>query len=72
MVIAPSDNPGQVEVLADLARPGLKLILAGEQVPAGAYARQVLQNLSADSAYGGNYLTAVLSNVVSPLNLLPR
>ncbi len=65
VVILPSDNPGQMEALADLARPGLKLILAGEQVPAGAYARQVLQNLSADSAYGGNYLTAVLSNVVS-------
>lgn len=65
VVIVPVDNPGQIKALKDLARPDLRLILAGEQVPAGAYARQVLENLSADPAYGSHFKDAVLRNVVS-------
>jgi len=65
VVILPSDNPGRIETLIDLSKPGLKLILAGEQVPAGAYARQVLHNLAGDPAYGAGFEAAVLRNVVS-------
>jgi molybdate transport system substrate-binding protein len=65
VVILPADNPGQVETLEDLARPGLKLLLAGPQVPAGAYARQVLDNLAADLAYGPSFTDAVLRNLIS-------
>jgi molybdate transport system substrate-binding protein len=65
VVILPGDNPGQVETLKDLARPGLKLVLAGEQVPAGNYARQVLDKLATDLAYGPSFKEAVLHNVVS-------
>jgi molybdate transport system substrate-binding protein len=65
VVIVPAGNPGQIQALKDLARPDLRLILAGEQVPAGAYARQVLENLAADPAYGAEFKDAVLRNVVS-------
>jgi molybdate transport system substrate-binding protein len=65
VVILPSDNPGRIGTLMDLSQPGLRLILAGEQVPAGAYARQVLHNLADDPAYGAGYEPAVLRNVVS-------
>jgi len=65
VVVLPGENPGRVETLQDLARPGLKLILAGEQVPVGAYARQVLDKLSSDSAYGSDFREAVLANVIS-------
>jgi molybdate transport system substrate-binding protein len=34
-------NPLSIHGLADLTRPGLKLVLAGETVPAGRYAAQV-------------------------------
>jgi molybdate transport system substrate-binding protein len=65
IAIVPGDNPGGVDSLHDLARPGLKLVLAGEQVPAGAYARQVLARLSADATYGPRFGPAVLANVIS-------
>jgi len=43
-VIVPSDNPAHVASLDDLARPGVKLVLAAVGVPAGDYARGVLAN----------------------------
>jgi molybdate transport system substrate-binding protein len=63
VVILPPDNPAGLTTLEDLARPGLKLVLAAEGVPAGDYARQVLENLNA--AYGADFKLHVLSNVVS-------
>ena len=36
------NNPEGVQGLADLAKAGLKVVLAGEQVPVGRYARQAL------------------------------
>jgi molybdate transport system substrate-binding protein len=63
LVILPAANPARIQSLADLANPGLKLILASEEVPAGRYTRQVLQNLGA--LYGAEYGTKVLANVVS-------
>jgi len=65
LVALPADNPAGVETLHDLARPGLKLVLAGESVPAGAYTRQMLEKLSSDPAFGTGFGPAVLANVVS-------
>ncbi len=64
-LIVPAGDGGDVRTLRDLAQPGNSLILAGEQVPAGAYARQVLMNLSAEPAYGPEFEAAVLANLVS-------
>ncbi len=65
VVILPSSNPGKVMTLADLGRPGIKLVLADASVPAGNYARQVLDKISQDQAYGADFVTKVLGNVVS-------
>ncbi len=66
IIILPHGNPANVQTPADLATPGLKLILADESVPAGNYARQVLDNLNA--LYGKDFKDKVLANVVSNEN----
>lgn len=65
VVLIPKDNPGQITDLADLTKTGLKVILVDKAVPAGAYALEVLGNVSQNPAYGPEYKNAVLNNVVS-------
>ena len=63
VVIVPAANPAQIHSLTDLTRPGLKLVLAAPEVPAGQYARVLLRNL--DAIFGAGYEAQVLANVVS-------
>ena len=49
--------------MEDLSQPGLKLVLAAEDVPAGRYAREILEKLNA--LFGAEYMDRVLANVVS-------
>lgn len=63
VVIVPADNPAELKELEDLARPGLKLVLAAEEVPVGKYARQVLDQMN--GPFGTDFKDNVLVNVVS-------
>ncbi|MGQ0602262.1 MAG: molybdate ABC transporter substrate-binding protein [Anaerolineales bacterium] len=65
VVIVPADNPAQIVALADLARPGLKLILAAREVPVGQYSLDFLEKTQADSTFAVGFKDAVLNNVVS-------
>jgi molybdenum ABC transporter molybdate-binding protein len=65
VVIYPTDNPGGITRLQDLAKPGLKLILAAEEVPIGKYSLEFLDKASQDPAFGGTFKDDVLNNVVS-------
>ena len=56
---------GEVRRLADLANDGVKLALGLAEVPAGRYARAVLQNLSAHPDHGPAFARLAMSNVVS-------
>jgi molybdate transport system substrate-binding protein len=62
-LIVPRDNPGGIKELKDLAKPGLKIILAAANVPVGGYALTALDKMNAD--FGATFSQTVLSNVVS-------
>ena len=64
-IITPANNPGAVHAVADLKKPGLKLVLAAPEVPVGNYTRQMLTRASADPAYGATFSDDVLKNLVS-------
>ena len=65
VVIYPKANPAGIQTLQDLARPGVKLILADKSVPAGQYALAFLDNAVKDGNLGASYKDDVLKNVVS-------
>lgn len=64
-IIVPSDNPADLTEPADLATPGINLVLADDAVPVGGYSLEVLDNMSADPAYGSDFRSNVESNIVS-------
>lgn len=64
-VIVPAANPANITGLADLARPGVKLVIGTKEAPFGYYTREVLDKLAADPAYGTAYRDAVMANVIS-------
>ena len=63
VVILPADNPAALKKLEDLANPGIKIVLAAEEVPVGKYARQALDLM--DASFGTGFKDKVLANVVS-------
>ena len=56
VVIVPKDNPAGIRTVQDLTRPGTKLVVAAQGVPAGDYTRTLLTDLRLEDA---------LANVVS-------
>ena len=64
-LIIPKDNPAKIVNLSDLARPGVKIVMGTKDVPVGDYTLQILSKLGNDSAYGPEYKTKVLANVIS-------
>ena len=65
VVIVPRNNPGYVSRLRDLGRPGVRLVLAAPQVPAGKYARAALAAMAHDAAFGPHFLARAMANVAS-------
>jgi molybdate transport system substrate-binding protein len=63
VVMVPKDNPAGIEDFRDVAKPGVKLVLAEEGVPAADYALELLGN--ANEEYGPGFEKDVLANVVS-------
>jgi molybdate transport system substrate-binding protein len=64
-LIVPKGNPARIINLSDLAKPGLKIVMGTKDVPVGDYALQIISKLGNDSAYGPDYKTKVLANVIS-------
>lgn len=62
VIVTPTNNPAELSTFSELASPNLTLVLAAEDVPAGRYARQMLDNA------GTEFKTQVLVSVVSNEN----
>jgi len=60
-----STKAQRVAALVDLARPGLRVVLASDAVPAGRYARQLLDALGHTPGFPADFAARVLANVVS-------
>jgi molybdate transport system substrate-binding protein len=64
-IIVPADNPAGITSPVDLAKPGIKLIAAGDSVPITKYATQLVTNLAAVSGYPADFAAAYARNIVS-------
>lgn len=64
-VIVPSDNPAGLTSPLDLAKDGVKVIAAGEDVPISRYASQVIDNLSQEPGAPADFAARVAANTVS-------
>jgi molybdate transport system substrate-binding protein len=65
VLIVPADNPAGIETLTDLAHDGVKFVSAAPDVPIRGFTEEMLDNAAADPAYGEEFKTAVLANLVS-------
>ena len=65
IVIVPAANPAAIKSPIDLARPGIKIVAAGEAVPISKYAAQVIANLARQPGYPADFAARYTSNVVS-------
>lgn len=65
VLITPADNPAKITGLKDLAKAGVKLVIAAPKVPVRDYTDAMLEKLTKLPAYGADYKTAFLKNVVS-------
>jgi molybdate transport system substrate-binding protein len=65
VVILPKNNPGKVQTLQDLAKPGLKFVTAQKDVPVGGYTLQALDKMSKDPGFSPDFSQKVQANFVS-------
>lgn len=65
VIVTPQDNPAGILRLEDLARAGIRVALAAQEVPVGQYTLEFLEKASQEGALGENYRAAALGNVVS-------
>ncbi len=64
-IIVPAENPAAIESPADLAREGVSIVAAGDEVPITQYAVEAVANLGDIEGYPAGYAEAVEANIVS-------
>jgi molybdate transport system substrate-binding protein len=64
-IIVPTGNPAGITSPADLAKPGLRIVAAGEEVPITTYAAELVANLAQEPGYPSEFAAAYEANVVS-------
>ena len=64
-LVVPLGNPAGITTPADLARTGVKIVAAGEDVPITGYADEAVDRLAGLAAYPGDFAAAYAANIVS-------
>jgi molybdate transport system substrate-binding protein len=64
-IIVPTANPAGITSPMDLAKPGVKVIAAGDTVPITKYANQLVGNLAKESGYPADFAAAYAANIAS-------
>jgi molybdate transport system substrate-binding protein len=64
-IIVPKGNPAGIQSPKDLAKPGIKVIAAGDTVPITKYATQLVGNLAKESGYPADFAASYANNVAS-------
>jgi molybdate transport system substrate-binding protein len=64
-IVIPTANPAKIATPADVARSGVKVIAAGDDVPITKYAKQAVDLLGAVPGYPADFAAKYAANVVS-------
>lgn len=64
-VIVPAANPARIASPKDLAKAGVKVIAAGDDVPITTYAKQLVDHLAKESGYPADFAAAYAANVAT-------
>ncbi|HLO34540.1 MAG TPA: molybdate ABC transporter substrate-binding protein, partial [Candidatus Deferrimicrobium sp.] len=64
-LVVPTANPAGIRSPADLARPGVKIVAAGDAVPITTYATRLVANLAKEPGYPTDFAAAYAANIAS-------
>jgi molybdate transport system substrate-binding protein len=64
-IIVPTANPAGISTPADLAKSGIKVIAAGDEVPITKYATQLIGNLAKEAGYPADFAATYAANIAS-------
>jgi len=64
-IIVPTANPAGITSPKDLAKPGIKVMAAGDEVPITKYANQLVANLAKQAGYPMDFVSAYAANIAS-------
>jgi molybdate transport system substrate-binding protein len=67
-IVVPEGNPARIASPADLSRPGVRIIAAGDAVPITRYATQLVANLAVLPGYRAGFASAYAANVVTKVD----
>lgn len=64
-IIVPTGNPGGLTTPADLAKSGVRIIAAGDEVPITKYAKKLIENLAAAAPDATAFTATCTANIVT-------
>lgn len=65
VIVVPAANPAGIALPTDLAKVGVRIVAAGDDVPITRYAEQLISNIAAQAGAPAGYADAVHANIVS-------